>query len=284
MGCRVGWSEGVYISADGTTVILDPLKAGLERDAYVFISHAHADHTRGFSASNLKYSTQETRDLYERLTGRYIRNFRTINFGEKVRLDGVEVTAVDSGHMLGSAQFKVETSEATILYTGDLNCVDTLTTKPAEVVGCDVLIIEATYGIPYYVFPLREETYLRIVDWVISMVNKGRTPCFRVYASGKAQEIIRLINTYTTLPVFSDIKVASICDVYNSYGLHLDYDSHSLSDGSGEPFVYVTSSRRSINREGVVEGRATGWALTWRRNGCFPPQRPCRLLPVDEVH
>jgi putative mRNA 3-end processing factor len=186
------------------------------------------------------------------------------------------VEALDAGHMLGSAQFLVSTPNQTILYTGDINCVDTLTTKAAQPEKCDVLVIEATYGSPFYKFPPREMVYAGIVEWALDVIKQGTLPCLHVYAAGKGQEIIRLFNVYTHLPVVVNPLLDGVNKTYNKSGQHLDWISSNTKLGretlERDPCVFVTtpSDRRSPGRR-HSRAFATGWALFSKgRNTSFP--------------
>ncbi|TMI58982.1 hypothetical protein E6H14_04390, partial [Candidatus Bathyarchaeota archaeon] len=118
--------------------MMDPVTLRrVPQTARVLVSHAHSDHTRGFGHKGLKQSTVETRDIHTALNTHRISNFAAIDLNRKVSIDSVEIRALNAGHMLGSAQFLVHTPATSILYTGDINCVDTLTTKAAEPHRCD---------------------------------------------------------------------------------------------------------------------------------------------------
>ena len=84
--------------------------------ARVLVSHAHSDHTRGFGHKGLKQSTVETRDIHTALNTHRISNFAAIDLDRKISVDGVEIRALNAGHMLGSAQFLVHTPATSILY------------------------------------------------------------------------------------------------------------------------------------------------------------------------
>ncbi len=174
--------------------------------------------------------------------------------------------------MIGAAQFKISTPEVSILYTGDLNYVDSLIGEAAEPEECDLLVTEATYGTPIYSFPSRTKVYSDIVMWALDEVKHGRTPCFRVYATGKAQEIVKLFNKYTSVPVFSDYNINSVNEICNDGGFKLIWEaSESEPAKRSEPLIYVTSRRHYVGGR-FSEARATGWALRMRRLGveAFP--------------
>src|SRR5207245_11119642 len=137
----------------------------IPENARVFVSHAHSYHTRGFRHKGLKQSTVETKNIHSALNRHTISNFIAIDLNRNVSVDGVEIRALNAGHMLGSAQFLVHTPMSSILYTGDINCVDTLTTRAAEPHRCDVLVIAETYCAPIYRFPSPEAIYDGRLEW-----------------------------------------------------------------------------------------------------------------------
>jgi len=274
---RLGWLYGLVVGTHEETAIIDPSQTRrVPPAAQVLVSHAHADHTRGFKYRGIKQSTTETRDIHAALSDYRITNFDGLDIGEKVVLGDMEVAAIDAGHMLGSAQFLVSTPNQTVLYTGDINCVDTLTTKAAQPEKCDVLVIEATYGSPFYKFPPREMVYAGIVEWALDVIKQGILPCLHVYAAGKGQEIVRLFNMYTHLPVVVNPLLDGVNRTYNKGGHHLEWISSSTKLGretlEKEPCVFVTTpnDRHSPGRR-HSRAYATGWALSSRmRNTSFP--------------
>ena len=274
---RVEWASGVRVTTKETCLVLDPSRrGGFDRKTHRFISHAHADHTQCFSTPGPKYATKSTRMIYEGLHRRPIVDLKEIRVKDPVKLDDVEVTPINAGHMLGSIQFKIATPNKTLLYTGDLNCVDTLTTSRAENVECDMLLIEATFGKPYYIFPDREATYAKIVDWATQRAREGYIPTFHVYAAGKAQEIVRLFNIYTRLPVVASPVVSAANEAYNREGVKLSYEKSELINEENSshqtPYVYVTTTSDSLVPEKSEKAVATGWALgyTTNRFASFP--------------
>jgi Cft2 family RNA processing exonuclease len=171
--------------------------------------------------------------------------------------------------MLGSVQYKIQTPEISILYTGDINCVDTLTTKAANPSSCDVLILEATFGHPFYVFPERERIYSEIVSWVLKQYKKKRLPVFQAYSAGKAQEVVKLLNTFTQIPVVTHPTVSKVNRVYINNGTSLDFIDASSEEGKDlidkHQCIYVLPNSRLQKR---IPKKAwavvTGWALKFK--------------------
>ncbi len=257
------------INTPDLTLALDPSTVRrIPKKARVLVSHAHGDHTGGFRYKGLKQSTHETRDIHYALHRDHrVANFHSIKINEKIEIDSVEIKALDAGHMLGSAQYLINTPNSSILYTGDINCIDTLTTKAAEPEHCDLLVMEATYGSPDYRFPPRETVYAQMVEWALDTIKSGRIPCLHVYAAGKAQEVVRLFNVYTRLPVIVNPRLDGVNDAHRKSGVDLEWFSASSRDGKTildkDPCVYVTTpnDRSHIGRR-FSRAYATGWALS----------------------
>jgi putative mRNA 3-end processing factor len=214
----------------------------------------------------MKYSTKETKRIFEKLRERTVRNWRPAEYGHKIRIGDAEIVTLNAGHMLGSAQFQVITRDHTYVYTGDLNCVNTLTTEAAEIPECDTLIIEATYGDPSFIFPRRERTYARIVNWALREVKNGRMPTFHVYSSGKSQEIVRLFNVYTKLPVVCASVVGRANEAYNEAGVDLSFVEAETAEGrrllhKGSCVYVTTTGSNSSVPSHASEAMATGWAV-----------------------
>ena len=258
-------------------LLFDPtLGRRLSEDWNVFITHAHSDHTYGFATSSKKHSKPETLHIYESLTKRTVKNGKTVKLGERIKFDDAEIAVLDAGHMLGSCQFQLTTPEYTALYTGDLNCVDTLTTKAAQNVHCDYLIIEATYGHPSYVFPVRDTIYADIIRWTMTEIKSGKLPTFQVYSSGKPQDIVRLFNVYTNIPVVCAPGISRANAVHNENGIPLEYLDASTPEGKHalkeRGCVYVTTTGRDHVPRNASRAVATGWALreAFRSFTAFP--------------
>jgi putative mRNA 3-end processing factor len=274
---RIGWANGILVDTGHGRLLFDPTPGRpLHEDWRVFITHAHSDHTYGFSTVAKKHSTPETLKIYQALRNRQVTSFDPLKVGESIRLDDTEIFVLNAGHMLGSCQFQIVTPQFTAIYTGDINCVDTLTTQAAERKSCDYLIIEATYGHPSYVFPRRSTMYADIVSWSMTEIKNGKIPAFQVYSSGKPQEVVRLFNVYTKIPVVCSPVIAHANQVHNENGVKLEFMDSSQPDGRqtlrAGGCVYVTTAGRDHLPKSASRAVATGWALrqAFRRCTSFP--------------
>lgn len=266
--------NGILLLLENFSFSIDPISRGFEGDAIV-ISHAHGDHIAGFKSKKFKLASYQTFRLYEVIFNRRVENFHGFFMdGQRITLGGVDLEGYNSGHILGSLQFRFERFSSSIVYTGDLNLVDTIITCAGKILECDELIIDATYGSPNISFPDRSLIYEDLVNFVESSVKAGRPPVFKVYSIGKAQEIIALINKFLGWEVLVDSRISRINDVYRSFGINLKYVSLSSSEGAesfkSKSLPVVTSSYNVLkiaSKLNMLKAVATGWSSIYRLNG-----------------
>ena len=80
-----------------------------------------------------------------------------------------------------------------LLYTGDFKPRPSPTNEPLEPVSCDILVMEATYGKPEYVFPPEEQTLDTACRILSSWLDRGESPVIHAWRLGKAQELLHLL-------------------------------------------------------------------------------------------
>ncbi len=206
--------------------------------------------------------------------GIQIEKWRPLTVKEKTLIDDVEIISHPSGHVLGSYEFEVSTPEGTVLFTGDLNTRSTRTVKPAEPVPCDVLIIESTFGSPEFVFPPDDLIARGMIRWAEKILESGKIPVFQADPLGNAQEIIRIFNENTDLPIISHWRVSRINRVYEYYGYkmkYIDMRSESAYDliSSNNAVIVAPKNRYSFYNPNFVSAFVSGWALKFKRKS-FP--------------
>jgi len=267
---RVCWFNGVTITTMKNILYFDPFTKS-DTDANIFISHAHNDHLGGLRSQGRGYFTTGTMDILALRGERELKNFSPLKYDEKVEVDSLEVMAHNAGHMLGSAQYELRGLGSNIVYTGDINYRDMLTTNAAETISCDILILETTYGSPFYIFPSLMETCTRIINWIIGEIRRNKIPVFRVYSAGKAQEVIKIINNFTNLPVITHPSITRVNEAYVKNGVDLSYVDSTTDEGKelirGQECVFITPQYSAIpDFKACSFAAATGWAVRFRMN------------------
>jgi putative mRNA 3-end processing factor len=154
------------------------------------ITHGHSDHARAGHGSVL--ATQETLDI---MRLRYGDNFagttQAIAYGETLSLGGARVSFHPAGHVLGSAQIKVECGNLRVVASGDYKDVPDPTCAPFETVACDVFITEATFGLPVF----RHHDADGEIGKLLRSVElfPERAHLVGAYSLGKAQRMIAML-------------------------------------------------------------------------------------------
>src|SRR3954467_1053992 len=177
------WADDLKIA--GTSLYLD---SRISRGD-CFVSHAHSDH---ICTHDRVIATPQTARLAEHRIGMTCAEPLGYDI-ERVLEDGTRVKLLPAGHVLGSAMVHVTRPEGTLLYTGDFKLRDSLTVERPEPVEADFLVMESTYGQPFFRFPPRDQVVSALLDYVASAMRTGRQPIVMGYSLGKAQEITRIL-------------------------------------------------------------------------------------------
>ena len=256
---EVVFDRGVYLPQ--LALWLDSLR---KRDTSV-VSHAHSDHV---ARHNRPILTRGTRLLL----GDYFNRSEPVElqYGEPLETPDYTVTLHPAGHCLGSAQALVtdRVGGERLLYTGDLRTQPSPINEPAEIVRCDTLVIESTYGRPDYVFPSQEESIATAMRVIGQWLEQGAIPVVLGWRLGKAQEALH----HLLAAGFAVVCEESVYDVarrYESAGVAFPGE-YRVFDGDfrdGEVFVFPPGRK---SRELIVENtpprrsvrylELTGWA------------------------
>lgn len=182
------------------------------------ITHGHADHARGgHGAVRATAETVAIMDL------RYGAGFQPIatRYGETVELgDGITVTFLPAGHVLGSAQLLLERGGERVVVTGDYKRSPDPTCAPFEPAACDVLITEATFALPIFTHPPIEREIGRLLT--AREANPERCVLVGAYALGKAQRLIaelRAAGYDRTIHLHG--ALVRMCELYEAHGVSL---------------------------------------------------------------
>ena len=176
--------QGLFCEPGG--FFIDPTRA-VDR---AVITHGHADHARAGNGAVL--ATPETLAI---MAARYgaesIGTQQALAYGETVRIGGVSVSLHPAGHVLGSAQVRLEYQGGIVVISGDYKRRPDPTCAPFEPVPCDVFVTEATFGLPVFRHPDDAGEVARLLRSV--QLFPDRAHVVGVYALGKCQRLIALL-------------------------------------------------------------------------------------------
>ena len=111
-------------------------------------------------------------------------------YGEPLHINGVRLSLHPAGHILGSAQVRVEYGGEVWVVSGDYKTGHDATCAPFELIPCHTFISEATFGLPIYRWSPQDEVFADINAWWRGNQEEGRASVLFAYALGKAQRVL----------------------------------------------------------------------------------------------
>ncbi len=152
------------------------------------ITHAHADHARPGHAHYLTAAAGEG-VLRSRLGADIA--LQSLAYSEAVEHRGVRISLHPAGHVLGSAQVRLEHAGRVWVVSGDYKVQGTdPTCAPFEPVACDCFVTESTFGLPIYRWRPDAEVFDEIDRWWRGNAEQGRPSLLMGYSFGKAQRML----------------------------------------------------------------------------------------------
>ncbi len=182
------------------------------------MTHGHADHARG--GHGKLWATPETLAI---MALRYGEAEASIPMAYSQRIDiggGIVASWHPAGHVLGSAQILLEQAGERVVITGDYKRRTDPTCAPFEPVACDVLITEATFGLPVFIHPPIEAEMAKVRAALAA--NPDRCVLIGAYALGKAQRVIaelRRAGHHQTIYLHGALE--RMCALYADHGVEL---------------------------------------------------------------
>ena len=207
--------EGLYCPAGDFHI--DPWRPV----ARAVITHAHADHARRGHGAYLATAVSEG-VLRARLGSIALQG---LAYGEAVHLNGVRVSLHPAGHVLGSAQVRVEhlgqvwVASGDYFTSGHTNDANT-TCAPFEPVRCDCFITESTFGLPIYRWQPQVDVMAAINAWWQANAAEGRASLLMGYSFGKAQRLLAGVDPAIG-PIAVHGAVVPLNDAYREAGVPL---------------------------------------------------------------
>jgi putative mRNA 3-end processing factor len=185
------------------------------------ITHAHADHARRGHGAYLASAISEG-VLRARLGDITLQG---LAYGEAVHINGVCISLHPAGHVLGSAQVRVEHQGQVWVASGDYfisGHVDdhNTTCAPFEPVRCHCFITESTFGLPVYRWPPQAQVLQDINQWWQANADAGRTSLLMGYSFGKAQRLLAGLDA-SIGPIAVHGAVQPLNEAYRAAGVAL---------------------------------------------------------------
>jgi putative mRNA 3-end processing factor len=187
------------------------------------VTHAHSDHARPGSGEYLV--AVEGEGVLRRRLGGDIK-VQGVEYGSAIQIKDVRVSLHPAGHVLGSAQVRVEYRGDVWVFTGDFKRQPDSTCTPFELVRCNTFITECTFGLPIFRWRPSEEVAADINAWWIENIEHGRTSILLAYALGKAQRVMTMLDP-TIGPILLHGAVYGMAEAYRERGVALPPALHA---------------------------------------------------------
>jgi putative mRNA 3-end processing factor len=231
--CRIG---GFYI---------DPWRP-VER---AVITHGHSDHARWGSHTYLCH--QDTKPILQARLGHG--NYQTVDWNKTVYLNGVRVSLHRAGHIIGSAQVRVEYEGEVWVVSGDYKLENDGLSGAFEPVPCHTFITECTFGLPIYNWKPQAQIYADMQAWIRSNMERGLTSILFAYSLGKAQRIL--------------LPIAEVTDTILAHGA--TYNMHMALVNAGWKLPHLEKVTPETPKErlkgSVVIAPSSAEGSTWLR-------------------
>lgn len=204
--------QGLHCAAGGFHI--DPWR-GVER---ALITHAHGDHAR--AGSKQYHAAVTSLGLLERRLGADAR-IEPHGFGVPIRFGDALVSFHPAGHVLGSAQIRIEVGGEVWVVSGDYKRDPDPSAETFQVVPCDTFITEATFALPIYRWPPAAQVVDELMGWWGACAREERTAVLFCYALGKAQRVLAEVALRSERPVHVHGAIETLLAPYRALGIRL---------------------------------------------------------------
>lgn len=254
--------KGLYVPAGD--VYIDPWPSVADPARQSIITHGHADHAR---PNSLRYfATPETRRILQARMSPSL-DITPLRYGETHRFNDAVISLHSAGHVLGSAQVRVQVGDEVWVASGDYKRAPDPTCAPFEVVPCDAFITEATFALPAYRWRPMPEVAEAIWLWWQTCASKGRTAVLFCYAFGKVQRVLAELLAHTDRAVYLHGAMLELVELYRELGVDMlpTKPVHSADDDFSDALVLAPPSAAGSPWMRRFKQHSTGFASGWMR-------------------
>ncbi|MEI7038042.1 ligase-associated DNA damage response exonuclease [Fulvimonas yonginensis] len=216
--------EGLYCPAGG--FYIDPA----EPVAQAVVTHAHGDHAR---QGNARYHVARAglALMRERLGDPAA--IEAYDYGQPFLLGEVRVSLHPSGHMLGSAQVRMEHEGRVAVVSGDYKREPDPTCAPFEPVPCDVFVTESTFAWPVYRWPPMAQVLDELLAWWDDCARRRVPAVLFCYALGKAQRLLAEMASRVDRLVYLHGAMLRLVELYREAGVAMPPTRPLAEDARG---------------------------------------------------
>ena len=221
--------QGIY--CEQADLYIDPWR----KVKSALITHAHSDHARPGCSKYM--STHLTKPILKHRLGKKY-TIDSVEYGETRSINGVKISFHPAGHVIGSAQIRLEYKGEIWVVSGDYKVVDDGISTPFEPIKCHHYITESTFALPIYNWSAQSTIMNEINRWWQMNKELGMISLISAYSLGKAQRVMHNLDR-SIGQVYVSHTIDSINQVLLSSGVKLpelpvfrEEIAHEISPGS----------------------------------------------------
>jgi len=203
--------RGLFCEAGG--FYIDPWKPV----DFAIITHGHSDHAR---TGSINYLTEKSGVAVLKKRIGIDAKIEGVPFGKTVFRNGVKISLHPAGHILGSAQIRIEHRGEICVVSGDYKTEDDGTCVAFEPIRCHTFVTESTFALPIYHWRPQSEIFSEINDWWRENQSCDRTSVLFSYALGKAQRLLSGVDAFIG-PIVVHGAVEKFLPAYRETGINL---------------------------------------------------------------
>jgi putative mRNA 3-end processing factor len=181
------------------------------------ITHAHSDHARPGARQYLTVQSGAA-ILRERIGPEP--GIQAVAYGESLTLGGALVSLHPAGHILGSAQVRIESGGEVWVVSGDYKVTADPTCTAFEPIRCHTFVTESTFGLPIFRWPEADDVARAIENWWRGNQASGKASVLFAYPLGKAQRLLASLDS-TIGPVYTHGAVEKVNALYRAQSIAL---------------------------------------------------------------
>ncbi|AOM78982.1 ligase-associated DNA damage response exonuclease [Pedobacter steynii] len=180
-------------------------------------THGHADHVKW---GNQAYLCHElTKPILLHRLGPEL-TIQTLAYGEEININGVKLSMFPAGHVIGSAQIRLEYKGEITVVSGDYKVEYDGISTAFEPIKCHTFVSESTFGLPIYKWLPQQLIFDQISTWVNDNQEQHKTSVLIAYSLGKAQRLIKGLSE-AGRPIYVHQSIANLNDAFIRSGVTL---------------------------------------------------------------
>jgi putative mRNA 3-end processing factor len=160
----------------------------------------------------------------------------SLAYDTPILINGVKVSFHPAGHIIGSAQIRLEYKGYIVVFSGDYKTQPDFISTPYEPIKCHTFITESTFGLPIYNWKSEEALQTELQQWVGTNKANNRSSVFLGYSLGKAQRLMSLLEGTDAIYVHRSIH--NLNEAISNSGIKLpktkllttDFDKKALQN------------------------------------------------------